>query len=402
VKDLLLIALLTLGSCLAVGVVGSLVLHRLRRASLRYQLLVAALLPVLAVSGTVAVNVGFMFLSRHDSGVVLVALGLSLVLAAVGSYLVIRRVAAGFRRLALGVEQLVADSVDPVRWASAESPTSFPAVPVAKEQGVPAMPAELAAALANLTDARRAIAESRVRERAAEQSRRELVSFLSHDLRTPLAGLRALAEGMEDGVVNDVPGALAHLRGTVGRMTGLVDDLFALSRAQAPAANKERTHLSLVEVINDVTSEAMAAAAAAGVQIRVDAAAGDRLAVLGDSADLTRALANLLSNAIRHTDPGRSVQVEAGRAADGAVQVSVRDQCGGIPAANLARVFDTGWRGSPARGSGNGGAGLGLAIARGVVESHQGMIGVRNTTDGCCFDVQLPAPARGAPVAAPR
>ena len=98
-----------------------------------------------------------------------------------------------------------------------------------------ATPAEFAAVLTELTETRAKLTEARTREHAAEQARRELISFMSHDLRTPLAGLRAVAEGLEDGVIDDVPQALAHVRQTVARMTVLVDDLFALSRVTEPA-----------------------------------------------------------------------------------------------------------------------------------------------------------------------
>jgi signal transduction histidine kinase len=136
--------------------------------------------------------------------------------------------------------------------------------------------------------------------------------------------------------------------------------------------------------------EAEATARTAHVRLNVDIPEHDSLAVLGRHEDLSRAISNLVSNAIRHTEPDQTVQVSADRAEDGSVRVLVMDGCGGIPEAYLDRVFDTGWRGSPARGSTNGGAGLGLAIARGVVESHQGEIAVRNTETGCCFEVALP------------
>ena len=116
------------------------------------------------------------------------------------------------------------------------------------------------------------------------------------------------------------------------------------------------------------------------------------MAVLGSADDLARALTNLAANAIRHTEPGTAIRLEAGRAEDGHVQIAVIDGCGGIPDDHLPRVFDTGWRGTPARGD-DGGAGLGLAIARGVVESHAGEISVRNVTGGCRFELSLPAPA---------
>jgi signal transduction histidine kinase len=341
---------------------------------------------VLAVSATVVINVRLMFLSPHDTAVVLIALSTAVALAVVGAWLVTRRVMAGFHRLGAGVDRLVADHDQ--QPSTDAQPGSRP-----EPTGDDSLPAELTAALADLAEARRAIAESRRRERAAEQARRELVSFMSHDLRTPLAGLRALSEGLEDGVIADVPRALSHLRTTVSRMTVLVDDLFALSRVQGTVDAKERRQVSLAEVINDVASEAAATAESARVDLSVDVAAGDRLAVLGNHDDLTRAFANLVANAIRHTDAGLGVFVRAGRADDGAIMVAVVDQCGGIPPEHLARVFDTGWRGNSSRTSADGGAGLGLAIAHGVVSSHDGRIEVRNTADGCSFEVELPSSA---------
>jgi signal transduction histidine kinase len=108
------------------------------------------------------------------------------------------------------------------------SATSTPVVP----DGVSAnpIPEERAALLADLDATRRTLAETRSRQQAAEDARRELVSFMSNDLRTPLAGLRALVEGLEDGLITDVPAALGYMRTTVDRMSHLVDDLFELSR----------------------------------------------------------------------------------------------------------------------------------------------------------------------------
>jgi signal transduction histidine kinase len=381
-NDLLAIVALTVATCLAVGLLGALVLHLVRRRSLRYQLTIAALLPLLAVVATVLINVRLMFISGHDSTVILIGLLTSVLLAVLGAWLVLRQITQASRQVGAGLQQLVADTSGPD-----VEPVGADAVPAASSAGVPQ---ELAAVIDELAETRRTLAESRARERGAEQSRRELVSFMSHDLRTPLAGLRALAEGLEDGVIADVPRALSHLRGTVGRMTVLVDDLFALSRVQGGDSTKPQSMVSMTELIGDVASESAATAAAQGVLLTADLPSDDRLAVHGSADDLARVLANLVSNAIRHTDAGRSVRIEAGRAADGEVTVAVSDGCGGIPEENLARVFDAGWRGTPSRGD-DGGAGLGLAIARGVVGSHSGRISVRNVDGGCRFDVELPA-----------
>jgi signal transduction histidine kinase len=379
--DLMIIVGLTLASCIAVGFIGFALLHLVRYRSLRQQLTIATLLPVVAVAATVLINVQLMFISAHDSLVILIALLTSLLLAALGAWLVVRRVSLASRRVGAGLHQLVSDS---------ESGTLVE--PAAGSAEAIAAPRELADVLDDLAETRRTLAESRARERAAEQSRQELVSFMSHDLRTPLAGLRALSEGLEDGVIDDVPRAMSHLRATVARMSVLVDDLFALSRVQGTREAKPQTMVSLTELISDVASESAATARRRGVSLDVELPDSDRLAVLGSSDDLARALTNLTTNAIRHTDPALAVRLEGQRTDDGHIRVAVSDSCGGIPVANLSRVFDAGWRDTPSRSGDDGGAGLGLAIARGVVESHGGEITVRNVEGGCRFEVALPVP----------
>jgi signal transduction histidine kinase len=381
--DLMIIIGLTLASCIAVGLIGLALLHLLRYRSLRHQLTIATLLPVVAVAATVLINVQLMFLSTHDSLVILIALLVSVLLAALGAWLVVRRISRASQRVGAGLQQLVSDSASGGQVAAA-APAPVHA------------PRELAQVLEDLAQTRQTLAESRARERAAEQSRQELVSFMSHDLRTPLAGVRALAEGLEDGVITDVPRAMSQLRTTVARMSVLVDDLFALSRVQGARQAKPQTMVSLTELISDVASESAASGGSRGVRLEVDLPEDDRLAVLGSADDLARALTNLTTNAIRHTDPGLLVRLEGRRADDGHIQVAVMDRCGGIPEASLPRVFDAGWRGTHSRSGDDGGAGLGLAIARGVVESHEGEISVRNVEGGCRFEVSLPAPRAGS------
>jgi len=237
-------------------------------------------------------------------------------------------------------------------------------------------------------------AEARERERLAEANRRELVAWVSHDLRTPLAGLRAMAEALEDGVVND-PATVAEyhqrIRGETDRMAALVDDLFELSRINAGALRLSLATVSLGDVVNDAVASASPVAAATGV--RLVAADGDWPTVRGSEPELSRIVANLLRNAIRHTPSDGTVTVTGGRDGDGG-WLAVSDACGGIPEADLPRVFDVAFRGEPARtprsGDG-GGAGLGLAIVRGLVEAHRGTVAVRNDGDGCRFVVHLPA-----------
>lgn len=386
--DLLVIIWLSLVSCLVVGVTGAVLLRALRTRPLATTLIVAGLVPMAAVAAAVVVSVRRMFISPHDSTVVLTALACAVVVAAAMSLLVARWVAAGSRALAArlrGVtgEQLAAGSL--------EFAAALPAP-------VSAAPAELADVERELEAMRLRLAESHRRERALERSRRELVAFLSHDLRTPLTGLRALAEGLEDGVIRDVPAALQRMVASVDRMGSLVDDLFELARVTAPREH-ERELVSLSELAADVISETSDHARARRVELLLvldDPA--DRLPVLGHGDELARALTNLIGNAVRHSPGGTAVRVDVGRGADGRVRLGVTDSCGGIPADQIDRVFDVGWRASPER-TPDGGAGLGLAIARGVAENHEGTVDVRNVEGGCRFDLALPAPA-GAPAPA--
>ena len=236
--------------------------------------------------------------------------------------------------------------------------------------------------------------EASERERSAEESRRELLVWLSHDLRTPLAGVIAMTEALDDGVVSDpedVREYARRIRRETGRLSGMVDDLFEMSRIHAGALTIQREPLSIDSVVRESVSSAAASADAAGVRVRVEESG---LVVPGGLSELVRVLRNLLGNAIRHTPTGGTVRISIG--GDPAwARVRVDDECGGIPDAELAHVFDLAYRGSSARGTdSNGaepvGAGLGLTIARGLAEAHGGTIGVENYGPGCRFTVHLP------------
>jgi signal transduction histidine kinase len=370
---------LTAGAVALTGLVGALLLQAIRRRSLLSSIVVAALAPVAAVSAAVALNVNQMVISAHDSSVVSIALGFSTVLAVALSIVLGRRVASGSRELTEALRGL------------AEGPHL--STPALAGNGRSSAPAEITALATELETTRASLRHSRERERSLEQSRRELVAFMSHDLRTPLAGLRALTEGLEDGVIEDQDAALRQMRRTVERMNGLVGDLFELSRLNAgPAqAAPRRGPLSLVELAYDVVGEAREDARRRHIDLVLDVADdSDRLAVRGNGDELARALSNLVGNAVRHTREHGQVLVSARRASDGRALLAVTDGCGGINDDDLARVFEIGWRAEPERGTSDAGAGLGLAIARGVIESHAGSISVANVDGGCRFDVDLP------------
>jgi len=235
-------------------------------------------------------------------------------------------------------------------------------------------------------------AEALARERALEASRRELVAWVSHDLRSPLAGMRAMAEALEDGVVVDA--ATVHqyhgrIRIETDRMAELVDDLFELSRITAGAMRLSLNAVPLGDLVSDAIASAEPLAAAK--RVRLMAEDGGWPTVLGSVPELSRVLANLLRNAIRHTPGDGTVVVTGGRDAVGG-WFAVTDACGGIPEPDLPRVFDVAFRGEAARTPGIGsGGGLGLAIVRGLVEAHRGQVSVSNVDKGCRFLVRLPA-----------
>ncbi len=374
--EVLAIALACAG---AVGVVGLAAVRLAGRRSVRAALVSVALVSVLSVVTGVAGTARAMFISGHDLGVVLpvsaVAGAVGLVAALSLAAAVVRdveRVRTAARALAAGG---VRDSGDVGIRELAE------------------IEREIVAAAERLTEASR-------RERALESSRRELVAWVSHDLRTPLAGLRAMAEALEDGVAPDVGRYHAQIRREVDRLAGMVDDLFELSRIQSGALSLSVGTVDVRELVDDVVAGSRPMAEAGGVRLGAGFgtdAEGGSAHVQGDAAELGRVLANLVVNAIRHTPSDGTVEVIA-RAEGGTCVVEVSDACGGLGDEALHRVFEAGWRGTTARTPGpDGGAGLGLAIARGIVEAHAGAIDVVNTDVGCRFRVRLPRTGAAPP-----
>jgi signal transduction histidine kinase len=260
------------------------------------------------------------------------------------------------------------------------------------------LPAELNDLSHELAVTHERLMEARSRERALETSRRELVAWVSHDLRTPLAGLRAMAEALEDQVVVDprtVSQYHTQIRREVDRLTAMIDDLFELSRIHAGALRLSRRMVGLEDLVAEVVASAEPVARAKG--IRLSGAAVRGMPVFVDSAEMGRALRNLVTNAIRHTPSDGGIEVLA-EVQSGMACVSVSDACGGIPPGDLPRVFDVAFRGESARTPGpQEGAGLGLSIARGIVEAHSGQIAVRNAGPGCQFLVRLPLARPGVP-----
>ncbi|MEZ0049330.1 signal transduction histidine kinase [Mycobacterium sp. MAA66] len=252
--------------------------------------------------------------------------------------------------------------------------------------------------------ARRTVWEKEIRdsERAAEQSRRRLVAFVSHDLRTPLAGIRAVAEAISDGVVDasEARQQAKHIEQESIRLSEMVDDLFEMSKINAGAVQPAHDTVALDEVVDDVMATHRIAAERAGVLLQASLPA-EPVRVIGSDRALVRVLSNLVANAIAHTPEGGRVELTLGRDANGA-WARVDDTGVGIDEADLARVFDVAYRGSNGRvpradSSLPSGSGLGLAIAAGLVQAHQGTLSAHNLDTGARFEVRLPlADADGA------
>jgi signal transduction histidine kinase len=365
-----LIAYAATGAALAV-LAGAAIVRATRRRAVALQLTIAVVTAVGSVAIGVLLAAGRMFISEHDLR------ALALIVIAAGSVglcvaLVIGdRVSSSTRELAA-----VAQAIG----AGTEAP--------ALRTDVPREFAVLGRELQSMADR---LEDARERERALESARRELVAWVSHDLRTPLAGIRAMAEALEDGVVDDPASVTRYhrqLRREADRLSEMVDDLFELSRINAGALRLQLERVALGDLVSDAIAAADPLAHAKGVRLRGEVTGAPAVAV--SVPEVSRVLRNLLHNAIRHTPCDGSIHVESGKDEMFGF-VAVHDSCGGIPAGDLERVFDPAFRGEAARTpADDGGGGLGLAIARGIVEAHSGDISVRNDGAGCRFVVRLP------------
>lgn len=373
------LTLIAAGWAGAVGALGLGIGWWVRRLSFAWLLTVVAVVAVGAVVAGVLGTARAMFLSAHDFTVVLQV------------SLVAGLVAVAF---ALGVAAVVSRWSRELRTEARRFGESGEYVDRA------AGPVEFTGLSAELARTSERLRESRDRERQLERARRELVSWVSHDLRTPLAGMRAMAEALEDGMVDDPGRYHARMRAEVDHLVAMVDDLFELSRLQAGQDVRDPEPVVVGDLVSEALAHAEPLARAVGVPLAGSAEAD--LVVRGDPAALTRLLGNLTTNALRHTRPGGEVRLAATGTA-GEVVLSVSDGCGGIPEADLPRVFDVAWRGSRARtprgpdgaaGEGRGplaaGAGLGLAIVQAVTHAHGGEVSVANRGAGCRFEVRLP------------
>lgn len=242
------------------------------------------------------------------------------------------------------------------------------------------------------------------KQRELDNLRRDLVAWIGHDLRTPLTSIRVILEALADGVVEDPDTVQRYLQTTqhhIRSLSVLIDDLFELAQLDAGGMQLDRHPNSLSDLISDTLETFSALAARQGVSLEGSVEPGIDPAYM-DVGKIGRVLTNLVSNALRHTPSGGTVQVCASRQAEG-VLVEVCDTGEGINPEDLPHIFEQFYRGEKSRSRASGGSGLGLAIAKGIVEAHGGQIDVDSTSgEGTRFLFTLPAHIASVPLTAQR
>lgn len=226
----------------------------------------------------------------------------------------------------------------------------------------------------------------------ADQQRRNLTADVAHELRTPLHIIQGNLEGVLDGVYEPTP---EHIEATLDEtrlLSRLVADLHTLSLADAGQLPLKLEAVTVTDLLADVATSFSGQAEAQGIELRVDTAVlPPHTQITADVGRLDQVLSNLVVNALRHTPANGSVTLSA-KLVDNAVRIAVADTGEGIPEADLPFVFERFWRGDRARThSGGAGGGLGLAIAKQIVEAHSGRIAVSSTLqEGTTFTLTFP------------
>lgn len=216
--------------------------------------------------------------------------------------------------------------------------------------------------------------------------RRQWVHDIAHDLRTPVAALRAQFEGMRDGVLGVSPERLDKVLREIDRVQELVADLEELMRLESPEMRLSPAGVEAAALVEEARERFQRALEAKGIRFRSEV---QSVSLRADPALIQRALSNFLANAVRHCPEGGSVTVSV-QPAEGAVALRVANTGEPIPAADLDRVFDRLFRGDYARGS--PGSGLGLTIAQRIARLHGGEVRIANRPDGVVVELRLPQP----------
>ncbi len=239
--------------------------------------------------------------------------------------------------------------------------------------------------------------QSKLEKERLEASRRDLIAAVSHDLRTPLASMRAMVEALNDGVVTDsetISRYLTTIQHETKHLSTLIDDLFELSQIDAGVLKLQVELTAVEDLVSDALESMAPQAQKKNVQLQGQVE-GNPPRVPLDAPRMQRVLYNLIQNAIRHTPADGTVVITL-RGRPDQVELIVADTGEGITSTDLPYIFDRFYRGEPARTRDSrlatSGAGLGLAIAKGIVEAHGGSISATSIPgQGAAFHVVIPA-----------
>ena len=342
---------LLLGGVTLVSMLLAVTLQRATRRSLALGVLATSVVAVVVAGIAVSAAAGAMFLNDHDLRLVLVALGLG-VGAGVG--------------LATGIVRPLLQDLDRVAGTAREVATGARGVRTGVDRED-----ELGRTAAALDRLVHELEQAEADRERVESARSRFLAAVGHDLRSPLTVLRSGLEAIEDGVTDDVPDLVRRLQRETDLLGSLVEDLFLLARIESDGLSLRRERLDFAELADEAVEALAGVAAERDVRLTVVAPAG--APVDGDARELGRVVRNLLDNAVRHAPAGTVVTVDVA-AHDGRVRCTVRDEGPGFPAALTDELFGSFVRGDDARTRDGAGAGLGLAIARGLVTAHDGTI----------------------------
>jgi signal transduction histidine kinase len=250
--------------------------------------------------------------------------------------------------------------------------------------------AELASAFNRMAEQ---LQDADARQKEVEKLRRDLISWVSHDLRTPLTSMQVMVEALADGVVNrpeTVRRYLKTVQTDIQNLSHLIDDLLELAQLDSNRLRFAVAPHSLRDLISDTLESMRPLTEQKGVTLSGDVDPGVDPVLMAPE-KISRVLTNLISNAARHTSAGGTIAVEARHEiGHNWVRVDVCDTGEGISPDDLPHIFESFYRGEKSRSRSTGGAGLGLAIAKGIIEAHGGQLWVESQVDkGSTFTFTL-------------
>jgi signal transduction histidine kinase len=373
-SDLLVLAMTLAASGLVAWMLGTIGLSILRAGhwgDLWTKVFIPAMIGVLTALVSILITARLMFLSSHDLILLTLLLVFSLAVSAPFAMLAARLLAERVAIFGQAAESMSEGRLDT-------------RVPVDGSDELDRL-----ALLFNQMAAR--LEEANRQQIEAEDARRQLIAAISHDLRTPLSSIQAMVEAIEDDVV-DGETARFYLSQMLVETRGLglmINDLFELAQIDAGALRLQIERNRAAMLVADALDTMQPKAEQKAITLRrLDDVDFDDLVVLADSSQIQRVFYNLVDNALRHTPRGGSVMVDVTEAGPNVV-FSVADSGPGIDPADLPHVFERFYRADRSRHT-DGGAGLGLAIARGIVEAHGGRIWADGSEQGARFSFALP------------